>query len=309
MTREFSDIRNAFEERRNFFRNVQVWPTREEFDCEGWIDNFSGDEEKFLATKMLSDFLYFPKKMLDRLFYDSVGSAIARIQSRFKDFSADFYKKNIIYSYIPGENSNPSDSGYTFVKKARDFLHVPEENLCHFSDLQDTILRGGMWPCAIVFCDDFVGSGCQCIDALSRRDSDGVSLYEHAKRMGCILAYAPLIANVDGIERIRTELPELICTPIYKLGSEYNLFERECLCWEGDEGLFKAGCELILEKSKHLGIPDNGGETVSARGFYNQGMFIGFEDGIPDCDPAIFYFSDKRWTPLMRKNYDRSGMR
>ena len=73
MTREFSDIRNAFEERRNFFRNVQVWPTREEFDCEGWIDNFSGDEEKFLATKMLSDFLYFPKKMLDRLFYDSVG--------------------------------------------------------------------------------------------------------------------------------------------------------------------------------------------------------------------------------------------
>ncbi len=304
-----SDMKEAFAKRRNFFRTVQVWPIREDFDCEGWIDNFSGDEERLIATKILSEFLYFPKKMLDRLFYDSVGCAISRIQGRLKISTDDFYKKNVLYSYIPGENANPSDSGYSFVKKARDVLGVPEENLRHFSDVRNEVLRVQSSPSAIVFCDDFVGSGCQCVEALSKKDSCGVTLYDQARRMGCVLAYAPLIANISGLEKIQSAFPELICTPIYKLGKEYNLFERECLCWDGDEGLFKAGCELILEKSKILGIPDNAGETVSARGFHNLGMFIAFEDSMPDCDPAIFYCSDKGWCPLMRKNYDRSGMR
>ena len=306
---KYSDMKEAFVKRRNFFRDVQVWPIREDFDCEGWIDNFSGDEEQLIAMKILSEFLYFPKKMLDRLFYDSVGCAISRIQERLKISANDFYKNNVLYSYIPGENPNPSDSGYSFVKKARDVLGAPEENLRQFSDIRNEVLRVRTSPRAIVFCDDFVGSGCQCVEALSQKDSYGVTLYDQARGMGCILAYAPLIANTTGLETIKSAFPELICTPIYKLGKEYNLFERECLCWDGDEGLFKEGCELILEKSKILGIPDNAGETLSARGFHDQGMFIAIENSMPDCDPAIFYFSDKGWCPLMRKNYDRSGIR
>jgi len=108
-----------------------------------------------------------------------------------------------------------------------------------------------------------------------------------------------------------TESPEssteegfAITSPVHELGDEYSLFSEQCVCWNGEYDLYCAGVELIRRVSGILGISDDNGE-VSVRGFGGQGLFVGFEHGIPDSDPAFFFYADKGWKPLMGRSYAR----
>lgn len=85
-------------ERGSFFRRVQLWPLSDTFDFEGWLDNFEGIDEKYIAAKMLSSFMFFPSKIIDRMLYDGIGCEASRVALSEKNSSADFYKKEIYYS-------------------------------------------------------------------------------------------------------------------------------------------------------------------------------------------------------------------
>ena len=98
----------------------------------------------------------------------------------------------------------------------------------------------------------------------------------------------------------------MIITPTHIIGPEYNLFKKECFCWKNDEQLYLQGTELILRKSKELGIPfKNGNDTQDVRGFDEQGLALAFEHGAPDAIPSFFYWCHDNWTPLIKKSYKR----
>lgn len=291
-----------------FYRKIQVWPLADDFNFEGWLNNFTDLNERYVAAKMLSGFLYYPKNIVNRMLYDAIGNAVSAISKKTGVNGAEIYKKQFIYSYIPGEVPNPTDSGPYFMRKLRDELNIPQNNIKMFGDIVDLLQeKGTKSKLTIVFTDDLVGSGSQCVTALTETilDKFKISLYDFAIKYGHVLAYAPLFANQKGVDYIRSKVRELLFTPVHTLGEEYNLFNAKCLCWDGDEDLYVEGVELIRATSEKLGICDEINSTVSIEGYGRQGLFLGFEHGIPDSDPAIFFYNQKGWAPLMRRTYER----
>lgn len=306
-TDERDNFINSTLERFRFFRQIQILPLASVFDFEGWMENFSGIEEKYIAAKILSGFMYYERGMVNRLLYDAIGNVIADIRKFRKSDECDFYRKKVIYSFIPGETPSVTDSGYLFTRKLRDDLGVPPEHIVEFSKVISILQNAPKGELNLVFCDDFVGSGSQCRKALNGKDYiefGGLTIYDYALANGQVMAYAPLIANILGFNRIKVSMPDFILRPVHILGAEYNLFNSQCFCWNYDSGLFNAGVEMIAEKCRNIGIPDNN-STVSMKGFHGQGLMIGFEHGIPDSDSAIF-FCKNRWNPLMERYYERN---
>lgn len=290
----------------SFFRDVQVFPVANNFNYEGWLRNFKNLDELYLASVILGFFNYYSKEMVNKLLYDAVGKVGIFLSSQRKNWHHDHFKTNTFYSFIPGERESITDSGFIFSKKVRDELHIPEDHLIDFFKIPNLLANIGK-AINIIFVDDFIGSGCQCIDAMTEdRFKNGHPLYDIIAKGPHLFAYAPIIANKSGVERIRCKCPLLYLAPAHILGNEYNLFNPTCICWENDDELFHAGTKLIIEKSLQLGIPNtDGADTRDTKGFGGQGLAIAFEHGVPDAVPAFFYFNEKNWTPLVKREYKR----
>lgn len=291
-------------ERASYFQTVHAWPLNDKLDSKAWLDNFS-DQEKVIASHMIDFFLYYPTCMVEQMLVASVGKAGTYLLNMFPDWNHNFFKTRCYYSFVPGETQNPTDSGYFFTRILREVLGVPENRIINFSEIH-SILQSVNEPTAVILVDDFVGSGAQCDEAWNNHRYGGRTLKELQDETPHNFIYAPLIVNEKGLERIKNKCQSLTLTPAHVLSKEYNLFEEGCFCWKGDKDLYNAGVNLILEKSKLLGIQFTNGDSVKdVKGFGEQGLAIAFEHGVPDAIPPIFYWDDGGWNPLIKKRYQR----
>lgn len=294
---------NEVKKRCEFFQQVQVWPVNAKLNYEGWLKNFVTIEEKYIACHILTFFNHYNNEMIDKLLYDAVGKAGEYLSSQVADWQHSNFKKDCYYSFIPGENPNPTDSGYAFSTKVRNYLGVSQSKIIFFEQIPDK-LKKTKNPIKIIFVDDFVGSGCQCVEAFTKKHFDNKSLEEIAISGGHKLIYTPLIANKIGYDRIKNECKSLHIVAPHILGAEYNMFRFDSIFWNQDLELFNAGMQLITSKSRQLGIPDNNSE-VSLKGFGKQGLAISFEHGPPDAISALFFYKEKKWIPLVKRPYTR----
>lgn len=297
-------------DRYKYFRDVHLWPLVDEFNFLGWLDNFKDNPEDYkIACRILDFFNYYPKNMVDQLLIASVGRAGYELSKRFLDWEHIHFKERCIYSFIPGEKQNTSDSGYLFTRKLRESLGINQNQFVDYKDLHNK-LEQEKTPTPVIFVDDFIGSGSQCYKAW-RQNKGGIhnrTLEEIHKEYGHIFIYTPLIVNEKGYKLIKNYCSGLIISPTHVLGEEYNLFNPKCICWKNDEGLdlYTSGVEMILRKSRELGIPFTNGRCVyDVRGFGEQGLALAFEHGAPDAIPAFFYWCSDNWTPLIKKTYQR----
>lgn len=295
------------QDRSHFFQTVQVWPRNVKLNYNGWLANFKDENEKKIACCILDFFVYYSADLVDQMLTTTVGRAGYELSKFFPDWVHEDFKSKCFYSYIPGENPNPTDSGNLFARKLRDVLHIPEDRIVNYDRVYQ-ILEDSISPVPVIFVDDFVGSGCQCIKAWceNRGGNRRKTLQLLAEECGHKVVYSPLIVNQVGFQNIQNCCPQLIISTAHVLGPEYNLFNKECKCWRNDESLFNEGIELILNKSKELGIPSTDGRSVNdEKGFYKQGLALAFEHCMPDAVPAFFYWSTDNWTPLIPKEYNR----
>ena len=294
-------------ERYKFFRDVQIWPLAEEFNFQGWLNNFDNKKDHNIACHILDFFNYYPKKMVDQMLIASVGRAGYEFSKYFSHWQHSDFKNKCIYSFIPGETQNPSDSGNLFMRKLRDVLGIDESRFIDYKDIHD-LLEKMKTPSPVILVDDFVGSGMQCYKAWCKNEGDQnkKTLNQIAQLYGHKFVYAPLLVNYEGYEYIKRKCSDLILSPSHIIGSEYNLFNPNCICWNGDFSLFSSGVEMILRKSHELGIPSTNGYNVNdEKGFHAQGLALAFEHGAPDAIPAFFYWCSEGWTPLIKKTYQR----
>jgi hypothetical protein len=300
---------NTVIEKSEFFRNIHVWPLNDVLNYKGWLNNFTNPEEKEIASDILNFFMFFPKPMINQMLKTVIGYCGEYLQSRFPDWKHDDFINRCIYSYIPGETVHPTDSGHIYLRNLRDELHISENRIVSFNDLH-SLLQKSLSAVPVIFVDDFLGSGAQCIKAWNKnkRGLCGKTLKEIASNSPHAFIYAPLVANYIGYSRIKNNCSGLELIPCHILDNEYNLFDPDCICWKKDNNLYSKGIELILSKSRELRIPFSNGKSVNdVKGFGEQGLALAFDNGAPDAIPAFFYWCADNWTQLIKKEYKRDG--
>lgn len=290
-------------ERCKLFRSMQIWPIANELDYEGWLSNFK-EADLYYAELILNFFMFFSKPMIKKLVGTAIGNAGYHLKNIYPSWTNEDFNANCWFSYVPGEELNPTDSGNLFLRYARD-LGIPQDNILDFGNLLNSLKnqKGKV----VILVDDFVGSGAQCSVAWNRtRLTDGTVLKDIVKANRHTVIYTPLIINDLGRNRILRECSGLFLYPVHYLDEKYDLFSPNCICWLNDNNLYQKGIEMITRKSQEIGIPMyNSNVTTHFRGFGNQGLAIAFEHGAPDAIPAFFYWKDKGWTPLIKKTYKR----
>ena len=291
--------------RGRYFQAIQTWPLNDKLNYQGWLNNFAVGEERMLAVKLLNFFVYYNESMVDKLLMHSIGKAGNLLNDNNWDHS--LFRYGCYYSTIPGENNvnqDPSGSGLLFLRKikARGF-GVPEEQIYNFNNLFE-MLDQTRASVSIIFVDDFVGSGDQCVKAFQFRDQrTQKSLNDFAEEGKHKLIFAPTIINNIGYNKIRQSCPHLHLSYSHLLGDEYNLFHPSCLCWESEDE-FQRGTSLIISKSREVGIPENG--ETGIKGYKEQGLALSFNHGTPDATIPLFYWNDNGWIPLIDKAYERN---
>jgi len=301
------DIFEETIEHYNYFRDVQACPLSDKFNYKGWLGNFKDKYEKELASLMVDFFNYYPENMVNQMLRTSVGRAGYELSKYFSDWKHEDFKYRCCYTFIPGENPNPSDSGNLFIRKLRDDLNIPENRLFDYRDIY-TLLETATTPIPLVFVDDFVGSGAQCYKAWCKNKggADKLTLEQISVKYKHKFIYAPLIINYKGYDLIKANCNGLILSPTHIINEEYDLFNENCICWKNNRKYYEDGISLILRLSRKLGIPStDGGYVNDEMGFDKQGLAIAFEHGAPDAIPAIFYWETENWTPLIKKVYSR----
>lgn len=289
-----------------YYRDIRLWPLSDEFNYDQWLANFQEGEERDIAMRILEFFTYFPDAIINQMLITVIGKCGYFLKSYKPDWTHDMFKSDCYYSYIPGEDPNPTDSGHIFARKLRDVVGIPESQLFEFQPLLSKIKQEHNK--IIILVDDFVGSGNQVFEAWNNSADEftALSLKELVEQNGHTVIYAPLIVNYPGFNNISDNCKGLHMAYIHLLGMESNIFNESCPCWEGSKDLFERGMAVLTRINERLHIPNTGGDKViDAKGFHEQGLALSFAHGMPDACPPFFYWETETWKPLVKKVYQR----
>lgn len=300
-------IRKPETGRYQYFRETRLWPLADNLNYEQWLANFSDGIEKEIALHILDFFTYIPDCMVNQMLATVIGKCGYYFKHHRRTWDDNSFKNDCWYSFIPGEDLKPTDSGYLFNRKLRDIIHIPEQQIIAYPILLDRLAESKNQN--VILVDDFVGSGQQaCIAWNMQEETTQKTLQELANKNNHKIIYAPLIVNYIGEREIQKHCQGLALTFIHLLTSSDSLSAPDCPCWKGDKSLYNQAMDLIVKKSACLGIPTspNGHyTTIDTMGFHKQGLALAFEHGMPDACPPIFYWETANWKPLIKKVYQR----
>lgn len=291
-----------------YYRETQLWPLNDKLNYEHWLDNFTSDQEKEVAFRLLDYLIYIPEKFVNQMLKTVIGHCGYILKDIRGTWAKDDFNRNCFYSFIPGEDENPTDSGFLFQRKLRDYVGISERQIKSYRQILDIMAAND--HCNIILIDDFVGSGAQTYTAWNKNvkvNGNHTTMSALCKLHNHCVIYAPLIVNQPGFDTITSKCDGLRLTFVHKLGDQSNLLSPNCPCWEGDLNLYNKALPMLMKKSKELHIPITSGHSVNdVFGFGGQGLALAFEHGMPDACLPIFYWETESWKPLVKKHFSRS---
>lgn len=278
-------------ERFEILGRIAGWRPDFEKSAELWLANFDKPDQT-AATALLDAFVYIESKAVDAMFSSALGS-LASVVSQACDYKrakSDWcrFVEAALVTRPTGERPNPTDSGYLFQRRTRQFMDIDESQIV---EPADAIRRLGKCGGQVVFVDDIVGSGDQFLQTWHREYELDGSLRSFADISQQITAhYVPLFATQAGVNRIRSDVPDLNLMPVHLLGFEHSANRQECLAWT--DVTYAKGFQLVEKYSRRLGI-------ATPWGYKNLGLCIAFEHGVPDATIPLFHFEHDDWRPLV----------
>lgn len=290
----------------DYFVDVQLWPLKTLLHPEQWLLNFDNTELDH-AIHLLNAFMYFSETLVNEMFVAAVqtlsrfirgyNDSLLTSQALWREFLA-----TARFTYVTGEVPNPTDSGFTFARKARQLLGIPEERIRTPEDTAKDLVDSGPWP--VVFVDDFVGSGSQFLSTWNRRlpldNGREVTFSQLSRIRDQAFYYCPLISCSDGIHAIQAYAPEVHLNPCHILKSNYSALATDSVLWPPH--LLPSATAFIKNASMRAGIPDTDGLNVNDwQGFRKLGLALAFQHSVPDATLPIFYWEQNGWKPLIRR--------
>ena len=286
-----------------FFIDVQLWPTKPKINPEGWLSNFSRDEEIF-AINLLNVFTFINESMVDSLFlsaFHGISVEIIRRANSAKD-ARNLWKEfltNVIVTYVQGETPNPTDSGIKFARKARQVLNLSESQILDPKDAIQLISDKPEKP--IVFVDDFVGSGDQMRTTWNRShtliNGECISFSDICNSNVTRLIYCPLVCTNYGMNQIAQFCKGLHIHAVHQLTERDSLVNEDSVLWP--DSLSSEANNFLFEISKRAGIVDN--YKYGWEGFNKLGLALALHDSVPDATLPLYFWDKNGWIPLIRR--------
>lgn len=285
----------------DFLVEAQLWPTHRTLDFHGWLQNFEADEVE-TAVLLLSHFTYYSNDLTQHLF----RFAISKLAAQVCDFSLESaqdqweeFTKNVLVTHVTGEDPNPSDSGYHFSRMSRQFVGIEPNQIVTNEEAIERLTFGD--SNAVIFVDDFVGSGKQFCETWDRPHTFGYPKRHEsfstvaANAKGMLSAfYCPVICTWKGHQAIQRRAPSVKVLAAHDIDESYSVFSKTCRFWPSDK-IAKIESD-ILNASKRAGIGRDW------RGFHDLGLTIAFEHCIPDATIPIFWHESNNWVPLKKRS-------
>jgi hypothetical protein len=275
-------------------------------DPRGWMNNFERADRP-IAAALLGRFTFYSDQLVDQLFraaFQSLSNLapggwkpFATAQTEWRDFCA-----NALITLVQGENPNPADSGWLFARKARQILGVSEAQLVTPAEAIGQVLAGHSG--AVIFVDDFVGSGEQFIRTWRRQmvtPHHGQSSFEQATQINrtAEFYYCNAMTTVRGRDRIAAAAPNVRVSAGNLVPYDHSLSGLGSVLWRADEKA--SGIEMIRRISTDLGYREDNGGLNDWEGFHKLGLGLAFEHSVPDATLPVFYTDRNGWTPLVRR--------
>lgn len=287
-----------------FFKKAAIWPLEFKVDPEGWLSNFR-PEELDVAIALLDSFWYyapeFTKKIVATGFHRLSAVVSHRTAAATERRTAwTEFRRRVIVTYPTDERPGATDSGRSYLRKARLVLGLDE---AHYLDPQDALAARIADPDRpIVFLDDFAGSGsqfCHTWERVYNVHGTGAS-FKSAGGAG-VIAYLPVLASHLALTRIGTCAPSVLLLPGHTLGEEYSALHRDSLLWPTKE-LQRKSEDILFQASDRAGIPLGDGSIPDDWcGFHGLGLAVAIDDTIPDACLTLLYWETNQWRPLFRR--------
>jgi hypothetical protein len=283
----------------DFFVDVQLWHFGK-LRPDEWLSNFDADEQEH-AVHLLNAFMYFSNRLVEQLFcaaFQELSQVIRRNGDSFLAVQGSWrsFVDSLIITRVTGENPSDADSGFQFVRMARDLLQIPEGRILSPADAISVLLKEPPKP--IIFVDDFVGSGSQFIHTWHRKTKVSGSEIDFemlaASRRGATFFYIPLICTETGLQNIQSACQHVSVVPAHLLSSRYSAIADDSFLWP--DHLRPTASSFLYRASKRAGISDS-----QWKGFNDLALTVGFEHSVPDATLPIFYWKGNGWRPLIDK--------
>lgn len=284
----------------NYFVDVQLWPIHSLIDPDMWLSNFK-PEEMDHAVQLLYSFMYYSEPLIDEMFVASFQGLSREIMSRSPSLlnvraAWRAFVDSVIVTRVTGEIPSDTDSAYTFARKARQLLGIPEERILSPQEVLLQLYNHGPQP--VVFVDDFVGSGDQFITTWERPvslpNAVTVSFKKLASRRGSQFFYCPTLCTQSGYERLERECPGVTLSPAHIISNRYSAFAPDSLIWPPE--LLPTASDFIQEASIRAGV-----HGISWRGYNDLGLVVAFLRSVPDATLPIIYWNENGWKPLIQR--------
>jgi hypothetical protein len=291
-------------EKLGFFRKAAIWPLQFRFDPDGWLSNFRPDELD-IAVALLDGFSYFAPELTEKILVTSfhqlslygTNRAAAPV-GRVKEWHE--FRESVIVTYPTDERPGATDSGRTYLRKARAILGLEQEQYMDPVDALAARIRDPARP--LVFLDDFAGSGNQFCETWHRSYAISGQRWSFYSAGGSgLFAYIPILGSYVAVRSIARCAPKVLFLPGHIIGEDYSAFHPESLLWPSHELQVKAR-DVIYEASARAGIPlGDGSDPDDWCGYRELGLALAIDDTIPDACLTILYWEANGWQPLFRR--------
>ena len=284
-----------------------LWPSEQDLRFRAWLTNFRSAQDKQAAIKILDRFVYINEDMAYRAFICAYQCFLRQMASEQSPLTQNIGSRkeilrptiakleqihnNVYVTGIRGEELNPADSCFAYLRAARDKLGFREDQII---DLDKAVVQSHQ-DSLVILVDDTIGTGSQLEETLSY-SNHSKSLAQASRLRGnvvCIVAMATskarqrLYANHQNLRMFAGHILDV---------HEYSV---NCLLPYPEHPDVH---ELLARTARRLSVPSH---VNAAYGYKKLGLMLAFHNSIPDFSlPILWASGDEDWKALKLRHGD-----
>lgn len=262
-----------------------------------WLGNFSSDEERYLAAKMLAAAVIRSNRMIEsslRQIVDILAPHYLRayrlhdidcLDTFEKELRKDIPSLPIRFMAVDGARLDraAANSGEAILRKFTAKFRIGDGYRLRADD-QQSFTPGK--PTLLVLLDDLLGTGTQISRFLRE--------YQVMARQNVHVVYAPLLATASGIIATMKEFEGMVISPIEELSESAGFFYSD----DGAGGVWTRDGVNLARESQSFYTALCAQRRIGEEGRYSKSLTVLLPDRFPNNSLGAFWKDSEQWHPL-----------